>query len=168
MSDAGHATREPQFEDVTIEYALVRPDGFGAGTGHPVLLVLPPGSGGPVYVDDYLDAFFRNEARARGWVVASPSSPYDAEIGMRMPYHLGSETLIPAFLDGLAAEVAFEGGHVHLARGGAAAFRFATLYPDALRSIVGPSSAFWVTRAAVKRPSPCARRSMRCPIRPRR
>jgi enterochelin esterase-like enzyme len=132
-------TRSLEIAETLVEYEYVVPDGFTPGDAYPVLIVLPPGEGGHSEVNAALDDWFRAEGRARGWVVVVPLAPLNESPRFRVPFFLGSETLIPSLLDHLASEVAFEGGQVHIAgasNAGVGAFRVATLYPERFRSVL--------------------------------
>lgn len=138
----GQETRSLEIDDTVVEYRFVVPEGFTPEQSYPALVVFPPWgawAGTESSANRVLDDWFRDGARARGWVVVSPLAPLDPVLRVRVPYHLGSETLIPPLLEHLAGQVSFEGDHVHLAgvySGGMGAFRVATLYPDWFESLL--------------------------------
>ena len=111
----GQETRSVEIAGTLVEYEYVVPDGFTPSSTYPVLIVLPPGEGGATMANMVLGDWFRDEGRARGWVVVSPLAPRDPVLLLRFPYYLGSETLIPPLLDHLAGELTFEGGQALLA-----------------------------------------------------
>lgn len=115
-----------------LEYALALPTGFDPAGPYPVLLAFPPGLQSRDMVAWGLSSYWLLEARRRGWVVVSPV----ASNGVL--FFKGSETLIPEFLQQIAAQVTPEGGKFHLAgisNGGISSFRVALNNPDLFHSI---------------------------------
>lgn len=115
-----------------IEYAIVLPDKFDASQTYPILLALPPGGQTRDMVNAGL-GYWADGAMANGWIVLSPAAPND-EL-----FFMGSEQLIPEFLQLTAARYRPEGGQYHLAgisNGGISAFRVAGMNPQLFRSII--------------------------------
>lgn len=135
----GQETRSVTIDGTRVQYHFVTPEGFEPGGTYPTLLVLPPAGGSSSDANDVLRAYFRDEARARGWVVIAALAPYDSSTRMSELFYLGGEVVVPGLLDAVAADVAFEGGKVHLAgvsSGGIGAFRVATLHPERFHSVL--------------------------------
>ena len=128
---------ERSFGEVTIdgtvvEYISLVPAGFSKGDTAPVVLALPPGAQDTAMATAIVRDYLQTEALARGWVVVSPAAP-DGEL-----FYLGSERVIPGFLDFIESWVSPEGGGIHLAgvsNGGVGSFRVATQSPDRFRSV---------------------------------
>lgn len=121
-----------EIDGVTVDYAVVVPQGFEPGGTYPVLLALPPGGQDRGMVAWGVDRYW-HLASERGWVVVSPAAP-----GGRLFYQ-GSESKIPGLLDHLAKRVTFEGGKVHVAgvsNGGLSAFRIVLEHPERYASLV--------------------------------
>ncbi|MEZ4662578.1 MAG: hypothetical protein R2911_33925 [Caldilineaceae bacterium] len=115
-----------------IEYAIVLPDKFDESQIYPILLALPPGGQTRDMVDAGL-GYWADGAMAHGWIVLSPTAP-NGEL-----FFMGSEQLIPEFLQLTAARYKPEGGQYHLAgisNGGISAFRIAGLHPQLFHSII--------------------------------
>ena len=131
----GSRTRETvELADGTlIEFTIVLPEGFEAGTRHPTLLAFPPGGQRQSEVDFALDAYWEDEARVRGWVVVSPVAPGGAL------FFQDSATLVPDFLAAIAAAYPPEGDKFHVAgisNGGLSSFRAALDHTDLFHSLL--------------------------------
>lgn len=117
----------------TLEYTLVLPDVYRAGTKYPVLLALPPGGQGQPEVDALLDKWWAAEGRARGWIIVSPVAP-----GGQLFFTGSSDTLV-ALMDAVASAYPPEGGGFHLAgvsNGGLSAYRIALDEPKRFLSLL--------------------------------
>ena len=113
-----------------LQYALILPKGYEAGREYSAVLALPPGPQTAAMVDaalGYLDG-----AAERGWIVVSPVAP-EGKL-----FFQGSEVLLPALLDSVAAAHRIAGGKFHVAgvsNGGRSAFRIAGLHPERFHSL---------------------------------
>ena len=119
--------------ETTIDYAIALPKNFVPGSTYPVLLAMPPGPQTRSMVQSGLDLYWGEAVRQDDWVVVSPAAPG------RPLYFEGSETLIPEFLDRVAATYPPEGGKFHLAgisNGGLSVFRIALNHPERFQSLI--------------------------------
>lgn len=119
---------------VAIEYVLLVPPGREEGEPGNVLVAFPPGGQDLELTQQIVDDRYRDEALARGWVVASPAAP---ETGLFLSD--ASAALVPEWLDEVARRYPPEGGRFDLmgvSNGGLSAFRAALAEPDRFRSLV--------------------------------
>jgi poly(3-hydroxybutyrate) depolymerase len=130
---AGRSSQSATLSDGTaLDYTIVVPSGYEAGSTVPVLLALPPGGQGQTEVDAGLDRYWAAEAERRGWVVVSPLAPGEL-------FFEGAERAIPELLAAVAARYPPEGGRFHLAgvsNGGKSAFRIAANDPELFASLL--------------------------------
>ena len=122
-----------EIDGKVIEYVTSVPDGFEVGSEVPVLLALPPGGQDLGLARRLVENSYAPEATRLGWVVVSPAAP-GGEL-----FFDGSEALLPGFVDWIETWVAPEGGAPHVAgvsNGGISAFRYATLNPERVRSLI--------------------------------
>jgi poly(3-hydroxybutyrate) depolymerase len=130
---AGRSSQSVTLADGTaLDYTIVVPSGYEAGSTVPVLLALPPGGQGQEEVDAGLDRYWAAEAERRGWVVVSPLAPGKL-------FFEGSERAIPELLAAVGARYPPERGRFHLAgvsNGGKSAFRIAANDPELFASLL--------------------------------
>jgi len=120
-------------DGVTLRYLLVRPPGWDPAAEYPVLIALPPGNQTRAMVEWGLRTYWADEARRRGWVVASPMRPTDVLLFNATDAHF--EDLVAQ----IARETRIAGGKVHVAgvsNGGLSAFRAAVTHPARVRALV--------------------------------
>ena len=60
-------------DEIRIDVAVFRPEGYSDSGSHPLLLALPWGAGTPGLVLGMVDAYWNAEASRRGYIVVSPS-----------------------------------------------------------------------------------------------
>lgn len=119
--------------ETTIDYAIALPQNFVQGNEYPVLLAMPPGPQTRSMVQAGLDLYWGEAVRIDDWVVVSPAAPG------RPLFFEGAETLIPEFLDRVAATYPPEGGKFHTAgisNGGLSVFRIALNHPERFHSLI--------------------------------
>lgn len=118
----------------TYRYTLVLPEGYDPEKTYPVLIALPPGPQNADMVTAGLERYWRAEAEARGWVVASPEAPG------AMLWKEG-DVIFPALLDDVAKQVKVEGGSggffvAGVSNGGRSAFHVAVKHPERFRGLL--------------------------------
>ena len=116
---------------VTVEFAVVLPDGFTADKAWPAILAFPPGGQNKAMVNTGL-GWWESEAQRRGYLVFSPAAP-SSEL-----FFDGSRGLIRPFAEALLSRYPVQGGQFHLggiSNGGISAFTAALDHPDLLLSI---------------------------------
>ncbi len=119
---------------VDVEYVLVVPDGRTEGTPGRVLIAFPPGGQDLELTQQLVDERYRDEALARGWVVASPAAPPTG-----LFFGDESAVLVPELLDEIARRYPPDDGRFDLigvSNGGLSAFRAAIEQPERFRSLV--------------------------------
>lgn len=115
-----------------LTYKLGLPADFSPQGAHPALLALPPGAQTPAMVDASWQRYWAEQASSRGWIVVSPVVP-DGHTFLD-----GTERVLRELMDHVLARLPVEHGRFHLAgvsNGGRAAFRAATLWPEAFLSL---------------------------------
>lgn len=121
-------------DGTSIDYVLLVPPGRSVGVPGKVLFTFPPGGQDLALTQQIVEDRWRDEAIARGWVVASPAAPSTG-----LFYTDQSASLVPELLDKIATDYPPEGGRFDLAgvsNGGLSAFKAALSYPDRFRSLV--------------------------------
>jgi len=129
----------------TVEYKIVLPDGYDAGSAYPAILAFGGGPQTMNTVDGVLDRNLRAEAERRGYIVVAPAAPNGQlffEDGARV---------IPDFLDAILAEYKIRDNKFHVAgpsNGGIAAFHVAQAYPEYFLSVTAFPGYMWQPTAA--------------------
>lgn len=118
--------------DGLLEYDVLRPSQLAEGQTGAVLLALPPGAQNRAMVEAGFNLYWRDEALRLGWTVVAPVAP-EGE-------YLSGENLalLHALIDHVEANLAPEGGKLHLAgvsNGGRSAVELALDRPERFASL---------------------------------
>jgi poly(3-hydroxybutyrate) depolymerase len=133
-AEAQMARRSGTFGGLALNYWVAYPEGYDPAGAYPTVLVF---GGGPQTFDGAartIEADWRAEASARGYVVVAPGTP-DGRL-----FFQGADQVFPEFLDHLVAEFRPPDGRLHVAghsNGGSSAFHVASLYPDYFHVVIG-------------------------------
>ncbi len=128
--------------DVPLEYAVVLPDEFDPAAAYPTLLAFPPLEQERVAAVQAIQAYWREEAGKRGWIIVSPVAAANPADGSPVYFHMGSEVLIGPLMDRIERDFRVEGGKFHVAgpgRGAASACMVASEYPNRVASVAALS-----------------------------
>jgi dienelactone hydrolase len=123
---------------IPVDVAVVRPSGYSPTGQHPLILALPWGSGSPDLVLGMIDAYWDDEALARGFLVVSPAitgSTLESE----------ATDFLPALFAWMDENLAYDPERVALvgaSNGGRGVFHMLAADPTRFHALIGMPGAY--------------------------
>jgi poly(3-hydroxybutyrate) depolymerase len=131
---------QKELAGTTVQYKVVLPEGYVAGTTYPGVLVFGGGPQTMPFVNGTLALNFRDEAEKRGYIVIAPAAPN----GDR--FFEDGARIFPEFLDAILADYEIRHEKFHVAgpsNGGIAAMHVAAEHPSYFVSVTAFPGYLW-------------------------
>lgn len=131
---------QKELAGTTIQYKVVLPEEYVAGTTYPGVLVFGGGPQTMPFVNGTLALNFRDEAEKRGYIIIAPA----ASNGDR--FFEGGARIFPEFLDAILADYEIRHNKFHVAgpsNGGIAAMHVAVEHPSYFISVTAFPGYLW-------------------------